>query len=482
MINLKCRGLVIVLLFWGYFSNAQDIFGALNSNYSPTNSVHINPSSMLDAKTWLDIHLVGVGSYTNNDFIAAENTTLLRLRNSRTFDAEYLFFRQNPRFYHVYNRNFVQVLGAVLSQGDHAFGLSFNGYTYTDVRRVDNTVARIIEDGITGVPIDPLLQHSLTNFRINALSYGEAKLSYAYTFKKTGNEMFMLGASLKKIFPVVGGGLKIHELNYNVFDDSLLVLNNFQGDFMVNTQPEFSFNGGVGFDIGFTYQKMYDQVRSYYPNSRKNGCSPKHYKYKIGVAINDLGYAKFNPDVIEYYGYQESNLQYLLQGSSDIDDIINQISGAATDGLIRQPHKVSLPTTIAIQLDYNILPHFLYVNASWIHGIPPTKGAFGPRRAHSLSVTPRFESKWFDAALPISLYEYQYPQIGLSTRLYILTIGTDKLLNFFVPSNVYGADIYAMVKIPVYRNPKCKNRGRSGGFSRSGKKRKKKHVPCDAYR
>jgi hypothetical protein len=116
------------------------------------------------------------------------------------------------------------------------------------------------------------------------------------------------------------------------------------------------------------------------------------------------------------------NYDQLTAEAATFPTVLAAHEATPNEGLIRDPNRMSLPTSISIQYDRNILPHFFYVNATLSHGIPPTKGAFGPRRAHSLAVTPRIETKWFDAALPISLYEYQKLQLGLSLRFYTLTI------------------------------------------------------------
>lgn len=483
--------LFAIALCWlhGQLLIAQETFGALHSNYTPTNSVHINPSSMLDAKTWLDIHIVGAGAYVNNSLVAAENTTLIRLATQRNLTEDQLVYRSGRNRYHAYNRNFVQVLSGVWSQGDHAAGLSFGAYSYTDARRIDEPIARFIENGVTLYTPQHLTDYSLQRLRANSLAYGEAKLSYAYTFHKRQRNMFMAGISYKKIFPIVGGAVNIRDLNYNVFSDTVLHIYNFTGDAMVNTQPEFSMRGGWGFDLGFTYQRMYSGCDSYYPNSKRGGCNRLQYKWKLGISINDLGYAKFNPDNINYVGYNLDetdviNYADLTTEAGVFPQVLVDQESNPNQGVVRNPHKMSLPTSFSIQFDRNIKPSFLYLNATWVQGIAPRGAAFGPRRANTISITPRIETKWFDFALPVSLYEYQALQLGTSFRFYFLTIGTDKLLNYFVPSDIYGADIYFHLKVPLFRNPKCKDRGR-GGFGGRGNKggfKGKKYPKCDAYR
>lgn len=463
----------------------QENFGSLSSNYSPTNGVHINPSSMLDAKTWLDIHIVGAGAYVNNNLVSIENTSFLRLNQTREIAQEDILYATDRGKYHAYNRDFVQVLSAVWSQGNHAAGLSFGGYAYVDARRIDEPIARFIENGITTFTEQHLTEYSLNRLRANILSYAEGKLSYAYTFHRRQRNMYMAGISYKKIFPLAGGAASIRSLDYNVLNDTALVIRNFDADAMVNAQPEFSMKGGWGLDLGFTYQRMQSGCENYYPNSKRGGCNRLHYKYKIGVSINDIGYAKFNPANMNYVGYELGenlilNYADLTTELETAPEILVDREATPTSGLIRKPEKMSLPTSISVQYDRNIIPSYFYVNATWVHGIPRTKGAFGPRRAHSLSVTPRIETKWVDFALPISLYEYSRLQLGASLRLYCLTIGTDKLLNFFVPHDLYGADIYFHLKVPLFRNPKCKDNN-AFGSNRKGKFGKS-YPKCDAYR
>jgi hypothetical protein len=440
---------------------------------------------MLDAKTWLDIHIIGAGAYVNNNLVATNSRSIINIIQTQDFQENDLKFRQGRDPYHAYNRSFLQILSAVWSQGNHAAGLSFGGYSYTDARRINDPAAEFIENGIASFTAQHLTDYSLDKFNSNNLTYGEAKISYAYTFLRQQKNMFMAGISYKKIFPIVGGSVKIQELSYNVYNDTVLHINNFIGDARVNNEAQFSMKGGWGFDLGFTYQKMYSGCGSYYPNSRKGGCNRLYYKYKIGVSINDIGYAKFSEDNINYVGYTLENVDILYYGNLDTDlntfpTILASEENNPTEGIIKKPYKTSLPTSISIQYDQNIVPHFFYINATIVHGLSPGKKTFGPRRAHSISITPRLESKWIDIALPLSLYEYSRPQLGLSLRAYILTIGTDKLLNYFIPTDVYGADIYFHLKLPLYRNPSCKGKGNSS--RKSSGWRGKNYPKCDAYR
>ncbi|MFD1550688.1 hypothetical protein DNU06_06220 [Putridiphycobacter roseus] len=471
---MSIKFIFIYLLIWSGAVYGQDKFGALHSNYSPTNSVHINPTSMLDAKTWLDIHIVGLGSYVNNNLLAIENTSALALARGQEITVDQLTFNDNRNNYHVYNRNDVSALSVILSQGDHAFGLSFQGQSFVDLRRLNSSISEPLSRLLSGDSIHDFSNFDLNNLKANGISYGEVKISYAYTFKKINRDMFMIGVSVKKLFPIVGAAGKVSEANYQILQNNDVFINRFVGDIMYSQSPSFTLKGGVGLDLGFTYQKMKDRSSTYFPNSSRNGCTPKFYRYKIGVSIIDIGRLKLENTDPETYAVDERDLTIS-------ENTLSSVNTGTAEGAINNPTKIGLPTALSVQLDFNVWENKFYINGTLTHGIPPFINSFGVRRASSLSVTPRFETKWFDIAVPFSLYEYSRPQMGFSLRLYSLTIGTDKLWSTLVRSNMYGADIYAQLKVPLFKNPACKEKnGRSK--SRSGKRKHKKRKVCAAYR
>ncbi|MGJ8661671.1 MAG: hypothetical protein ACSHXL_06510, partial [Bacteroidota bacterium] len=75
------------------------------------------------------------------------------------------------------------------------------------------------------------------------------------------------------------------------------------------------------------------------------------------------------------------------------------------------------------------------------------------------------------------------PQLGFEFRIYCLTVGTDKLLSLVGTTSLYGADIYAALKIPIFYNPKCKTRMKNQNRSEAAKHKsyRKKRNNCPAY-
>lgn len=455
----------------------------------PSNSVYLNPSSMLDAKVWLDINIVGVGVYANNNLVHLQDKSgyqILRdgIRDESELREEDLKYNQGKNSYHAYNRNFVHAPSAVWSQGDHAAGISITGRSYTAVRRIPNYVAYFIENGVPPYTVQHDIEYGLKNVKAASLNFAEIKGSYAYTFLKRRQDMFMGGITISKIFSMAGGGANIYEFDFEVDNDSLAILYHLQSDLMYTPEFNFQVKGGWGIDLGFTYQKMLGEAGSYFPNSPKLGCRDVGYKYKLGVSVIDIGTVKFDEEDVLFAGYDFNDYYWLDYPEEEIDEenatnLFEDVEQDITRGQVRRTDRIRLPTFASVQLDYNVWASRIYINGSWIQGIPVGKKQFGLRHASSLSVTPRFESYWFEFALPISLYEYQYPQLGAAVRIGPLTLGTDKFINWFVNSDIYGADFYFHLKVPLRYHPKCKGKF-SPNKSKNGR-RYKKYIPCDAY-
>ena len=481
------RGWLVACVCIPMWLSAQEQYGAAFSNYTPTNSVFMNPSSMLDAKTWLDIHIVGAGTYANNNLVSVKDNNLTRIirtqgENVTDDDLEY---HQNKNKYHAYNRTFVSVLSGVWSQGDHAAGLFFNARSFTAVRGVPDFAAKFIENGVPPYTVQHNIDYSIEKVRAASVSFGEIQLSYAYTFLKKRRNMLMGGISVKKFLSYAGGSANIYNMDFNVRSDTLVTVYDLQADGMLTPEPKLYAKGGMGIDIGFTYQKMMGECSTYYPNSKRNGCRYLPYKYKLGFSIMDIGSVKFEEDNRRYAGYDFQSFDWYQYSDVDVDeddvlDVFAAQEGSIDEGRVKKTTKIRLPTYISVQGDYNLWASRVYANAAIVQGLPVGASKFGVRRANSLMVGLRYESKIFDVSIPLSLYEYKTPQIGLAFRIYFLTIGTDKLLHWMGNSNLYGGDVYAHIKVPIFYHPKCKATFKAGHNYDPSKIRRRKDG-CDAY-
>jgi hypothetical protein len=76
-------------------------------------------------------------------------------------------------------------------------------------------------------------------------------------------------------------------------------------------------------------------------------------------------------------------------------------------------------------------------------------------RPAQLSVTPRYETQYFEVNLPVSLYDFRYPRMGVAARIWFLTLGTDNLLGFLNLTDFTGFDLYVSVKFNFLKG-KCR--------------------------
>ncbi|MDX1667327.1 MAG: hypothetical protein R3350_08860, partial [Saprospiraceae bacterium] len=104
-----------------------------------------------------------------------------------------------------------------------------------------------------------------------------------------------------------------------------------------------------------------------------------------------------------------------------------------------------LPTALSIQVDRSISEMF-FLNATLVQGVPLHRTA--APRGSMLALTPRLESRWYGAALPIKLYNWDTPTVGLAMRLGFLVVGSDNLGSLFGRQAEFsGTDLYVALKV-----------------------------------
>jgi hypothetical protein len=89
-----------------------------------------------------------------------------------------------------------------------------------------------------------------------------------------------------------------------------------------------------------------------------------------------------------------------------------------------------------------------------------------------LAVTPRFESHWWGASLPLSILNYEQVRVGLAARLAFFTIGTDHLLSFLGQKKLSGTDFYLSLKINAFNLGRLGSNGGFGSGNSSGRNAK----------
>ena len=72
----------------------------------------------------------------------------------------------------------------------------------------------------------------------------------------------------------------------------------------------------------------------------------------------------------------------------------------------------------------------------------------------SFSITPRWEGKWFEVAMPFVLFDnYNAFAFGIAGRIGPLFLGTDNLGSFLNINKPRSTDIYFGLSVPIFRKP-----------------------------
>jgi hypothetical protein len=252
-------------------------------------------------------------------------------------------------------------------------------------------------------------------------------------------------------------GIDLFYANMNRFDaymkDTVIDVKKLKGK-MRSSQPGWATGKGYGMDLGITVKKALSsdvEYEGYYVHSTRSHCNCYDYLYKAGLSLLDVGYINFS----------ENTIKSAMSGSTYIPNY-NNVSSAASlieadfDTTIEKnvPIKAILPTALSAQLDMNTT-HHTYVNVTLIKSVIHSSFT-GVQRENLLSVTPRYETKWIEVAMPFTLHRFVYPQVGFAFRIRSFVLGTENILPFFLVKKTRSVSLYFNLGISLFQNPACR--------------------------
>ena len=461
---------------------AQEMLGLSLGNYSGVNSILANPAMMTNTRNYFDVNFVGF------DFFAHNNTVYIPRMDYNIWKAmrgdELPTYGEDNRniLYYKNQRNKstivnMRILGpsAMMQFGDHAIAIS--------------TAVRVIVSGngipwempilgIEGLSYDPLLNVNYDDYDIDFTNaeWLETGLSYAYNVYKQMDKKITVGITLKQLWGISGAYSVVNNVNYIVLNDSTINIKNLNGEAGFSIPVDYDSNDvpddgptvkgtGLGIDIGAVF------IKQKYVGTKKlkRLCGQRYedYIYRIGVSVLDIGRIKYKHNTqlhsfddvsVFWQNFDTINYNSVNQSVAELSEVFYGDPTASYRGDVM---KIGLPTAISIQADYHFKKNF-YLGAFWIHPIRLNKRTM--RRTAQLAIIPRYESKFIDVNLPISLYEYRYPRVGLSARLYFVTIGTERLGTYLGLADLNGIDFYISFKFSIGKGS-CKKKIGDGACS-----------------
>lgn len=457
--------------------SAQEMLGLRSSNFAGIQSIGINPSLMVDARLKWDINLLSGGVSLENDYLYLPKNKLdfLGLGNviRQVENEAYLddFDRTDNNLFLSASLMGPSLMFPVTRK--HTFAIFTQARVAVSCNGLSPEAAKYAFEGFQ---FDPLQfeetgkLYDVSGAEFNAMSWIDYGLSYATILKEDALHTVKGGITLKFLQGVSAGYVKDLRGDFNVLNDSDMVFSplsaaygrvNYNTFDNINGFSDFVNGYGYSFDLGVSYEWMRDESEINYEmdGTRHRDMEINKYKFRLGVSLLDMGSVLYNRNANTFY----LNADSALYPDWDVDefssnwDFDNTMSNIFYNDPLRSlqgnSFRMRLPGALSVQADIRVTDRF-YVNSTIIQGLK--NRSTGVDRASIYSITPRYESLWFEAALPISLINYESSslRVGMAFYLGAFWIGSDKIGTLFGLNDLYGADIYAAFKYSIpWRRP-----------------------------
>lgn len=473
---------------------AQHMPGVAPSNYAGTQALYHNPAFVADSRYSVFLNLAGAQLYMagnhakyNAPYSVASlltNTVPSQYRNERgaiMFPRSYLAETQNGNIKHLNMGAELRLPSLMVTLPGGRYGLAVTTRTRMglNVSGVTEPVARLARGGTRE---SDLMNEEFVNQRGNLHFNGLGEVAFTFGGIVLDNEtdFFKAGATVKRLVGLYNAHAIINNTSFEVVPDpawnnrreiirvptitarygytSEEAVQNFRpspGWLVGGDSP----GGGWGFDLGMVYEYRPDVNKLSYTEKgvRKRDASKNKYLYRLAVSLTDLGRVNFDNPV--YTKQQEATavdkeFRYdtfqRLKGSDGFFAAISNSLGVPPPPPAR--FRSVLPTALQASLDYNIQPN-VYVNTLWVQNLR-SPSAFGMKAESVLAVTPRYEHRWYELSVPVSLMNrYSSLGVGLAGRVGPLWFGTDHLTALLNIGKPKVFNVYFGVSAGLFRRP-----------------------------
>ena len=434
---------------------AQHDLGLWNSNYAGIQGSLLNPSSIAGSRLDWDVNVFSVNVDFANNFLYAPKSAVPFFGIKRIIKGsidENLFQTrydpQNPnKLYNVsVSSLFLGPSFFVKIKKKHEIGLT------TALRGMGNI--RNITGNAGQNAFDYLLSSNLwnTNFqdqsaRVNAMGWAEYGLHYATVLYENGNDEIKAGVTFKILQGMFAAYVKHTNLTYRIQDTTAIAFTNSSidygrtdfDDFRHRSFSNFDHGIGRGLDLGFTW------VHRDHPGD-------DNYRWRLGLSLLDVGSIKFDRNSGSYH-LEAANAVFnnwheaVFANNTQLDQTLSAVfyNGDSAKSQTGTVFHMQLPTTLSLQADYHIDgPYFANVTIVQGFGHGDNVGVVQP---DVYSVTPRYETRWFEVSLPLSLMYYGHwqPRAGIAVRAGYFFIGGDAMGGLLKLNDLQQADFYAGV-------------------------------------
>lgn len=444
--------------------HAQYDFGVGNSNYSGILGARINPAATAGSPMKWEVNGLSIGVLYDNTFVYNPKgsvpafgfrTILKGIVDNQHFSTYYGAGDEDKRYQFTLA---TEVLGPSFSlalDSNRSIGLTIAARGYGNIRDLpgstaENAWAYLQDPDLWNRPL------SDNSTRLNGMSWLEYGLHYSTVLLDDGENQWKAGISLNYLQGIAAAYVKNTHLNYTLGDTTQISFANSSVDYgrtdydsyrKIGDYGDLNHGHGFGADLGVIYIHG------------ENRHVPGDYQYRVGLSIMDIGSINFNRNTAAYHletvnGNFAHWHQNALKTNAAVDRTLSAVfyQGDSTRSFVADHFSMALPTAISLQGDYRIQPHY-YVNATIVKGIGHGNEQ-GVVQPDLYSITPRYESRWWDVSIPLSLLYYGQwrARLGLAVRAGWVFFGGDAPAGLLALGDMRGVDFYAGVRFFVLKN------------------------------
>ena len=491
----KSLPLVLVIFLSSYLtSRSQHLQGVAMGNYSGINSLYHNPAFVSDSR--YSVYITGVGTqfYTANNHVRYDapysflslitNTVSDEYKNEKgvlQFPRSYLKekLNGNQKYMNAGGDTRLPSIMFQLFKGKVGVGVSTRVRYMLNASGITEPLARLISKTTRLEELQgPVFENQSGQLHLNGV--GEVAFTLGGVIMDDETDFLKVGITVKRLIGLYNAHAIIDNSSYNILPDPTWAnkrqfinvnqinvkygLTRDEGFENIKPTPAWLFGGappgsGWGFDLGAVYEYRPDVQKFTYSEKgiRQRDASKNKYLYRVSVSLTDIGRVRFkNPAYVLQQEVHTQNKRLLFDdfqkmgGSEGAFLAVNK--SLDVSGSLAPDFRSVLPMAFQASVDYNIKPK-VYVSGLWVQNLI-SQNAFGMKAESVIAVTPRYEHKWYEISVPVTLMNrYRSPAIGLAGRAGPLWIGTDHLTGLLNIGNPKAFNIYFGISAGLFRRP-----------------------------
>jgi Family of unknown function (DUF5723) len=470
--SIKSATLLIFIQVACFSGIAQSYIGYHSSAYAGVYGIITSPADILNHRVRGDLNLVGISTGIGNNTIKFNYKKRNDDNGGVTFPEP---IKKNGKL----NFN-TDVLGPsvlIRLSDKNAIAITTRARLFTNIHDISTGILNSeLPDTIRSQFLGTTLLNS--NMSVNMHGWKEVALTYSRQIANTDFGVWKAGVSVKYLGGIAAVSLSTSKFSF-IHDSIVDPIDNKKKDALINAQGSIilgytknidslsgndftSFkNKGLGLDVGVSYE-FRDEMQVY---ETQYSDRTANYIWKVGASITDIGFIRYSRQqtkgiVTNFNGNTYTIDQLSLPSdSTDVYQIANYYKNLFNANTTPPEFTMQLPTTLHLTYDRNF-NKWLGVQGQLNMPLVFSKlsrytGSYNPV---AVFVTPRAEIPLGGLYLPVSYNSVSGFQAGAALRLGPLVIGSSSIINSRVLGKTKTADVYFILRVPLFGYREYKNK------------------------